>query len=134
MGFQDAGPTEGWPLRLRDIADSHRQLLRELTRRISKRLQAEFVTLPGADSPNIGIQLREGNRKVVMELPAAMLLRAEGDRTVQEAIRVRIKTRRDRMLFRHEPISLSEHIAAGRHPPSGGFSFGGSQGYRRGRR
>jgi hypothetical protein len=91
-------------VRLKDIAGSHRRLLRELTRRVSKRLQAEFITLPGADGPNIGIQLRQGKRKVVMELPAALLLRAEGDMTVQEAIRIRIKTRHDRMLFRHEPI------------------------------
>ena len=134
MGSQDAGPTEGRPVRLKDIADSHRRLLRELTRRISKRLQAEFITLPCADGPNIGIQLSESHRKVVMELPAVVLLRAEGDMTVQEAIRVRIKTRRDRMLFRREPISLREHIGAGRHPPSGGFSFGASQGHGRGRR
>ena len=121
-------------MRLKDIADSHRRLLRELTGRISKRLQAEFITLSCADGPNIGIQLREGHRGVVMELPAAVLLRAEGDMTVQEAIRVRIKTRRDRMLFRHEPISLREHIGAGRRPPSGGFSFGLSQGHGHGRR
>jgi hypothetical protein len=121
-------------VRLKDIADSHRRLLRELTRRISKRLEAEFTSLPCADGPNIGIQLREGHRKVVMELPAAVLLRAEGDMTVQEAIRVRIKARRDRMLFRREPISLREHTGAGRRPPSGGVSFGSRQGYGRGRR
>ena len=133
MASQDAGPTEGRPVRLKDIADSHRRLLRELTRRISKRLEAEFTSLPCADGPNIGIQLREGHRKVVMELPAAVLLRAEGDMTVQEAIRVRIKTRRDRMLFRLEPIALRERIGgAGRHPPSGGF--GGGQRHGRGRR
>ena len=121
-------------MRLKDIADSHRRLLRELTRRISKRLQADFVTPPCADGPNIGIHLSEGHRKIVMELPATVLLRAEGDMTVQEAIRVRIKTRRDRMLFRREPISLSQHVGAGRHPPSGGFSFGVSQGHAHGRR
>jgi hypothetical protein len=121
-------------LRLKDIADSHRRLLRELIRRISKRLEAEFTNLPGADGPNVGIELREGNRKIVMELPAALLLRADGEMTAREAMRVRIKARRDRMLFRREPLSLSKRIEAGAYPPPGRSSFGSGQRYGSNRR
>ena len=121
-------------MRLKDIADSHQRLLREVTRQISKRLLTEFTNLPGADGPNIGIHLSERGRKVVMELPGVLLLGADRDLTGREAIRVRIKTRRDRMLFRPEPISLPKSIGAGTHPLPSDFSFGGGQGRGRGRR
>ena len=119
---------------LEDIAGRHRKLLRELTRRISKKLETDFTKLPGAEGPNIGIELRERNRKVLMELPAALLPQAETDMSAREAIRVRIKARRDRMLFRREPISLEQHVGTGRRQPPAAFGSGSGQGQGRGRR
>lgn len=119
-------------MRVKDVDESQRQLLRELSRRISKRLVAEFANLPGTDGPNIGIELHESGRKVVVELPATLLLKANGEVSSREALRIRIKSGRDRMLFRHEPISLEKRGSAGSRASSGGFGFGGGQG--RGRR
>ena len=127
-GPQAGGNIDRWSVRLEDIADRHRKLLRELTRRISKRLETDFSKLPGAEGPNVGIQLREGNRKVLMELPAALLLQAETDMSAREAIRVRIKARRDRMLFRREPISLEQRVEKGRRQPPAAYGSGGGQG------
>jgi regulator of protease activity HflC (stomatin/prohibitin superfamily) len=119
-------------VRLNEILTSQRKLLRDLTGRISNRLESQFTELPG-DGPNVGIELQERGRRVVMELPAALLLQADGDPSVQEAIRVRIKARRDRMLFRAQPAPLPKHIASA---PDPGFSrFGsGRNDHGRGRR
>jgi len=119
-------------MRVKDVDETQRQLLRGLSRRVSKRLVAEFANLPGTDGPNIGIELQESGRKVVVEMPAALLLKADGDVSSREAIRIRIKSGRDRMLFRHEPISLEKRGSAGSRPAFAGFGSGGGQG--RGRR
>jgi hypothetical protein len=50
-------------------------LLGDVARRISERLDASFVTLPGNDDTRVGIELEEGRRKVVIEMPLALLLR-----------------------------------------------------------
>jgi hypothetical protein len=97
-------------MRLKDLAASHHQLLRTLTARVSSRLETEFTELPGADGPSLGVQLRERGKRSVMELPAALLLRAGEDRVVREKIRIRIKARRDRMLVRPEPTPLPRRL------------------------
>ncbi len=130
-----AATTDGARVRLKEIAVAQQRLLHELTGRISNRLESEFRDLPGADGPNIGIALHERGRKVVMEIPGGLLLQAAGDATVREALRVRIKARRDRMLFRPPPSPLPKRIASAPDPAAGrfGFGFGGGQNRGRGR-
>ena len=98
-------------MRLKEITASHQRLLRDLTTRISSGLESEFSELPGPEGPNVGVTLRERRREVVMEIPAALLAQAAEDRSAREAIRVRIKTRRDRMLFQAPPRPLPKRIA-----------------------
>ena len=109
-------------MRLKDVTESHRRLLRDLTSRISNALETEFSELPDADGPNVGIILRERRREVIVEIPAALLAEAGGDLAAREAIRVRIKTRRDRMLFKAPPSPLPKNIAT--LPGSMPFGFG----------
>jgi len=121
------------PLRLKDVTESHRRLLRDLTTRISRALEAEFSELPDADGPSVGVILRERRREVTLEIPATLLTEAAGDATAREAIRVRIKARRDRMLFKAPPSPLPKHIAT--VPGAMPFGFGrGGGGGPRGRR
>ena len=119
-------------MRLKDITAAHQRLLRDLTTRISNGLESEFSELPGADGPNVGITLRERRRHVVMEVPGSLLAQAEDDLSAREALRVRIKTRRDRMLFQAPPRPLPKKIASTVMP--GGFGFGRDGGGPRGRR
>ena len=97
-------------MRLSDISAVERRLLEELSGRISNRLESVFTDLPG-DGPNIGIVLRERGRRMVMELPGELLQRAHEDAVAREAVRVRIKATRDRMLFRPPPAPLPKRIA-----------------------
>jgi hypothetical protein len=120
------------PVRLKDLGESHRGLLRDLTSRISNGLEAEFSELPDADGPSVGILLRERRREVLVEIPAALLIEAVSDLTAREAIRVRIKTRRDRMLFKAPPSPLPKHIVS--TPGLMPFGFGRGGGPPRGRR
>lgn len=119
-------------MRLREIGAPQHRLLKELSGQISNRLEVEFRELPDGDGPSIGVELQERGHRVVMELPVALLLRAEADQSAREAIRVRIKSRRDRMLFRPPPEPLPKRIAALADP--GGFRFGPGRGPSRGRR
>lgn len=121
-------------MRLKEITPSHNRLLRDLSSRISNGLESEFSELPGADGPNVGITLRERRRHVVMEVPAALLLQATEDASAREALRVRIKARRDRMLFTPPPSPLPKRIAT--TPAPGGLltGFGRGGGGPRGRR
>lgn len=116
-------------VRQSEIAPAHRKLLGEVTGRISMRLEACFVDLPGGDDTRVGIELEEGGRKVVMELPLAVLLQAVVDPSGRELLRTRIKARRDRMLFRAAPPALPKHI-----PPLVSLPPPRSGGYRGGRR
>jgi hypothetical protein len=109
-------------VRLKDITESHQRLLRDVTTRISSGLESEFSELAGPDGPNVGVTLRERRRQVLMEIPAA-----------REAIRVRIKARRDRMLFQAPPRPLPKRIAAALTPGSP-LGFGRGGGGPRGRR
>lgn len=113
-------------MRLKDVTASHQRLLRDLTSRISSGLEAEFHDLPGADGPNVGLILRERRRQVTIEIPAILLTEAVGDAAAREAIRVRIKARRDRMLFQAPPSPLPKHIASA--PAPGGMHFGFGRG------
>lgn len=121
-------------MRLRDVTASHHRLLRDLTNRISGALETEFSELPGDDGPNVGVVLREQRRRVVIEIPATLLMEAVEDPSAREAIRVRIKGRRDRMLFRAPPSPLPKHISATPLPGSMHFGFGRGGGGMRGRR
>jgi hypothetical protein len=119
-------------MRLSEITAFHRRLLRELTTQISSSLETEFSELAGADGASVGVILRERRRQVTIEIPATLLVEAADDPVAREAIRVRIKARRDRMLFRPPPSPLPRHIAAA--PAPGGMPFGFGRGGARGRR
>jgi len=119
-------------VRIRDITESHRRLLRDLSSRISRALETEFSELPDADGPGVGIILRERRREVTVEIPAALLTEAAGDATAREAIRVRIKARRDRMLFKAPPSPLPKRSAMA--PRAMPFGVGRTDGGPRGRR
>jgi hypothetical protein len=102
-------------VRLRQIGEREQQLLRQLAGRISNRLEAEFVEA-GPDSPNIGILLQERGRRATLEIAENLLERAVDEPTVVEAIRVRIKAVRDRMLFKPPPRPLPKNITAAADP------------------
>ena len=114
-------------MRLSEIAPSQRRLLAELASRISDRLEAHFVELPGGDGEHIGVALHEGHRRVVIELPLAILIQATEDPSGREVLRTRIKARRDRMMFRPPPRALPKEIAPmfSPSPPRAGFGRGG---------
>src|SRR5689334_22761181 len=103
-------------VQLNAITPSHRRLLRELANRISNRLEAEFSEPPGGDGASVGIVLHEDGRRVAIEIPATLLERAADDVTAREEMRVRIKGRRDRMLFREPPRPLPKRIAVAPTP------------------
>jgi hypothetical protein len=115
-------------MHLKDITADHRELLRVLSGRISNRLTADFTELPARGGPNVGIELRERGKRMVMELPAALLFSAGADVVAREKLRVRIKAGRDRMLFRPGP-GLPERLEATPAP-----SFGRGSGPDRHRR
>lgn len=96
---------------LGDTTLPQRRLLEDLAGRISTRLEATFRAAGDPDGPNVGIELRERNASVVIEVPRTMLNLALGEPAAREALRVRLKTRRDRMLFQTPPASLPKHIA-----------------------
>ena len=126
-----AAGAERRPVRLREIGESQQRLLRELAQRISTRLDAAFTEAVGSDSPNIGVALSERGRSAAMEVPAALLLRADAEADAREALRQRIKSTRDRMLFRPPPTPLPKNIAAAGEPA---FFRGRGPGPGRGRR
>lgn len=65
-----------------------------------------------------------------MEIPAALLMQAAGDLGAREAIRVRTKGRRDRMLFQAPRSPLPKHIATAPAPGAMQFGFGRGPGAR----
>jgi len=109
-------------VRLQQIVTLYGQLLGEVAGQISNRLDAAFTELPGSGNPNIGVELTERGARVVMEIPEALLARAGEDASAREAIRIRIKARRDRMLFRPRPAPLPKRITSVVEP--GGPPFG----------
>jgi hypothetical protein len=115
---------------IKEIGTPHRQLLEELSGQISNRLEAGFTELPGADGASVGVELRERGRAVVMELPMALLASAVSDAIARETVRVRIKARRDRMLFRPPPVPLPKHITSVADPAGSRFGYGRGPGGR----
>ncbi len=113
-------------MRLKELTNSHRELLRTLTSRISNRLETDFTEVAGGTGPNVGIELRERGHRIVMELPSTVLLTAHDNVTVREQMRIRIKAGRDRMLFRPGPIPLPKRLEPTPIPPA--FSRGGPGG------
>jgi hypothetical protein len=92
------------------ITPSQRRLLAELTGRISNRLATEFQP-PRPESANVGVTLEERGKSGRLEVPYALLQEAESDVTARDALRVRIKAARDRMLFRPPPSRPRTDIA-----------------------
>ena len=102
-------------MRLTAITALRRRLLTALTGRISTRLTAEFETRSRPESPNVGVTLAERGKRGRLEIPYALLQEAESDLIARDALRVRIKAARDRMLFRPPPRTAAKgHRSAGR--------------------
>lgn len=97
----------------RQVTAAQQRLLAELSGRISTRLEL-VVDEGGDEKPNIGVTLRERGHSVSMEVPYALLDQAEGDPIARESLRVRLKGRRDRMLFRAPPTPLPKNIVQSR--------------------
>jgi hypothetical protein len=116
-------------MRLSEISHAQRRLLNDLASRISDRLEAHFVELPGTDDARIGVALSEGDRNVVIEVPLAILVQATADVAGREVLRTRMKGRRDRMMFRAPPQALPKDIAPmfNPGPPRGGGGFRGGR-------
>ena len=119
-------------MRLTAITALRRRLLTALTGRISTRLVAEFETLSRPESPNVGVTLAERGKSGRLEIPYALLQAAESDLIARDALRVRIKAARDRMLFRPPPARPRADIAPLGDPVWHRESFGRGGG--RGRR
>ena len=97
---------------------------------ISRRFASEAQR--SRNGPHIGIELRERGHTVLAEVSGEALQEATRDTLAREALRVRLKARRDRMLFKPRPAAISKHITPVSDP---GFSrFGGGGGRGRGRR
>jgi hypothetical protein len=103
-------------MRLRDVTTAQRSLLAAVTQRISRRLEATFTDPAELDGPNAAIHLRERGRRLVIEVPEALLIEAITDAVARESLRVRVKARRDRMLFREPPAPLPRKIEAAQQP------------------
>jgi hypothetical protein len=112
---------------LSEIALAHRRLLAELASQISNRLEADFVLLPNGNGDHLGVALHEGDRKVVIEIPIALLIGAMETPSGREALRTRIKARRDRLMFRVAPRALPKKISPmfSPGPPRAGGPRGG---------
>jgi hypothetical protein len=97
-------------VRVRELTSAHRQLLTDVSGRISMRLEASFRDGEDAAAPNVEVMLVERGRSVVIEVPFAMLDDASRNPIAREAFRVRLKGRRDRMLFTAPPAPLPKKI------------------------
>jgi len=120
-------------VRLDRITAEQRRLLAELTGRISNRLATEFERSARPEGLNVGVTLQERGKSGRLDIPYALLQEAEADLTARDALRVRIKSARDRMLFRPPPSRLRADIAPLADPTiwnRGGFGRGGGRGRR----
>lgn len=113
-------------VRVGEVSTPQRQMLGEIARAISDRLEIEIVGLRNAGDDHIGLALREGERNVVIEMPLAAIAQATADPIGREILRTRIKGRRDRMMFRVPPRALPKNIAPlfGPGPSRGGYRGG----------
>jgi hypothetical protein len=119
-------------VRVRQIGPALQQLLQDVSGQISTRLESTFQDPSDLDGPNVGVALRERGSAVSIEIPFELFARASADPAAREALRVRLKGRRDRMLFRIPPTPLPRNVA-----PAPFSSAGPAQGFRapwRGRR
>jgi hypothetical protein len=98
----------------RQVSAAQHRLLAQVVGRISGRLEIVVDEGGEADKPNIGVSLRERGHSVSMEVPYALIDQAESDPMAREALRVRLKGRRDRMLFRPPPVPLPKNIVQSR--------------------
>lgn len=116
----------------RQVTAAHQRLLGSLSGRISSRLELVVDDAGETDEPNVAITLRERGSSVSMEVPFALLEQAEADPTAREALRIRLKARRDRMLFRPPPAPLPKNIVESRESfmPRSFGGGGGSRGRR----
>jgi hypothetical protein len=103
-------------MRLREVTTAQRTLLAAVSHEISRRLEATFTDPAELDGPNAAIHLRERGRGVVMEIPETLLVAATTGTAGRESFRIRVKARRDRMLFREPPPRLPKRIEAIREP------------------
>lgn len=103
-------------MRLQDVTAGQRALLAAVTRQISRRLEAGFTDPADLDGPTVAIHLRERGRRLVIEIPETLLIGATTDAVVRESFRVRVKARRDLMLFRVPPPALPKNIEPAQQP------------------
>ena len=122
-------------MRQKDLGEAEHRLLSSLAGRISNRLEATFIVDRPGDGTVIGVELSERGKSASMEITAALLALAQDEPTAREELRVRLKSTRDRMLFRPPPRRLPKNIASAADPAffnRGGFGRQGGGG--RGRR
>lgn len=103
-------------MRARDVTTAQRALLASVSQRISPRLEAAFTDPASLDGPNAAIDLRERGRHLVMEIPDDLVIEATTGVAARESFRVRVKARRDRMLFREPPAPLPKKIERAQEP------------------
>ena len=128
-----AGAATDGGVRLDTITATQRRMVAELTRRISNRLATEFERSVHPESPNVVVTLQERGKRGRLEIPYTLLQEAEVDLPARDALRVRIKSARDRMLFRPPPSRPRADIAPLADPAMwnrGGFGRGGGRGRR----
>jgi hypothetical protein len=113
--FRAAAVTDGGGhVRLDAITAAQRRLLAELTGRISSRLAAECEKPLRPESLNVGVTLQERGKAWPPGDPVFAAPGAESDRTARDALPVRIKAARDRMLLRLRPARPRGYRAAKR--------------------
>ena len=120
-------------MRQRELGEAEHRLLNGLAGRISNRLVATFAADRLGDGTAIGVELSERGRSASMEISAALLARAHEEPAALEELRVRLKSTRDRMLFRPPPRPLPKNIASAADPAffnRGGFGRQGGRGRR----
>ncbi len=104
-----------------------------MTGRISSRLEARVVPGDAASDSHVVVALQERGVGVSIDVPVTMLNDAYDDPTARHALQIRIKGRRDRMLFR-VPDNAARSRAIETMPLPGGAMRHGNRGPFRGRR
>lgn len=108
-------------------------MLAEVTGRISTLLAAEFEQGSRTETANVGVKLQERGKSGRLDIPYTLLQEAEENLAAREALRVRIKSVRDRMMFRLPPSRPRADITPLGDPGGwnrGGFARGGGRGRR----
>lgn len=121
-------------MRHKEIGEAEHRLLHDLAGRISNRLEATFSERPGSDGTRVGVDLAERGKTVAMDVALELVARAQQEPTAREELRVRLKAKRDRMLFRPPPRPLPKNIASAADPALLGRGGFGRQQHGRGRR